>query len=54
MLPIVGKLGDVYGRKWIAVAGVAIFLGTSWLCGISHSMLWLIGCRGVQGWAAAW
>ena len=26
VIPIVGKLGDLWGRKWITVAGVAVFL----------------------------
>lgn len=49
VIPIVGKLGDLYGRKWLTVAGVAIFLAGSWLCGFSQNMLWLIAARAVQG-----
>jgi MFS family permease len=26
MIPVIGKLGDIYGRKWFIIAGVAIFL----------------------------
>ncbi len=33
MMPIWGKLGDLYGRRAILVLGVVIFLGGSFLCG---------------------
>jgi EmrB/QacA subfamily drug resistance transporter len=49
VIPIVGKLGDIYGRKWLAVGGVAVFVAASALCGFASSMLWLIACRGLQG-----
>jgi EmrB/QacA subfamily drug resistance transporter len=35
LVPIYGKLGDLYGRKLILVIGVSIFLFGSALCGIS-------------------
>lgn len=35
LVPIYGKLGDLYGRKVILVIGVSIFLLGSALCGIS-------------------
>ncbi|KAB8144084.1 MFS transporter [Chloroflexia bacterium SDU3-3] len=49
VIPIVGKLGDIYGRKWITIAGVAGFLISSALCGMASSMEWLVVCRGIQG-----
>ncbi|HEY4031731.1 MAG TPA: MDR family MFS transporter [Caulobacteraceae bacterium] len=49
MVPIWGKLGDLYGRKAIMIAGIGLFLLGSWLCGLSQSMVELIGFRGVQG-----
>jgi len=49
VIPIVGKLGDMYGRKWLTIIGVAIFLLTSALCGASPNMIWLIVARGLQG-----
>jgi MFS family permease len=49
VLPIVGKLGDIYGRKWITVAGVAVFVGASAFCGAATNMPWLIVGRGIQG-----
>ena len=33
MIPVIGKLGDIYGRKWFIIAGVALFLVASALCG---------------------
>lgn len=35
LVPIYGKLGDLYGRKLILVIGISIFLLGSVLCGIS-------------------
>lgn len=35
LVPIYGKLGDLYGRKLILVIGISIFLFGSMLCGIS-------------------
>lgn len=49
MIPIVGKLGDLYGRKWITIAGVAVFLLGSLLSGIAQDMVSLVAFRGVQG-----
>ncbi len=49
IIPIAGKFGDMYGRKWIALAGVVIFLLSSWLCGFAPNMWWLIAARGIQG-----
>ena len=49
MIPVIGKLGDVYGRKWFIVGGVAVFLVGSVLCGVAWGMTELIIFRGVQG-----
>lgn len=35
LVPIYGKLGDLYGRKLILIIGISIFLLGSMLCGIS-------------------
>lgn len=48
-VPIVGKLGDMYGRKNFFLAGIVIFLLGSIFCGMSQSMVQLIIFRGVQG-----
>lgn len=48
-VPIVGKMGDIYGRKNFFLAGIVIFLIGSVLSGMSQSMVQLIVFRGVQG-----
>jgi EmrB/QacA subfamily drug resistance transporter len=49
MVPITGKMIDLYGRKWFYIAGIGIFLLGSLLCGFSRSMTELIFFRGFQG-----
>jgi EmrB/QacA subfamily drug resistance transporter len=59
MVPIYGKLGDLYGRKAILVTGVSIFTFGSVLCGMAGEfggfpllgggMVQLIVFRGLQG-----
>jgi len=59
MVPIYGKLGDMYGRKIILIVGVGIFLLGSALCGLAGEfgdlplvgggMVQLIVCRAIQG-----
>jgi EmrB/QacA subfamily drug resistance transporter len=59
MVPIWGKLGDLYGRKLILLIGIAIFIGGSALCGLAgefgdlpvlgDGMMQLIIFRGIQG-----
>jgi EmrB/QacA subfamily drug resistance transporter len=48
-MPITGKLTDMYGRKWFYIAGLAIFIVGSLLCGLSQSMTQIIAARGFQG-----
>ncbi len=47
-----GKLADVFGRKPIMQAGIAIFLVGSLLCGFAWSMPSLIAFRLIQGFGA--
>lgn len=47
--PLWGKLGDQYGRKWLFVTAIVIFLAGSALCGLSQNMTELILFRAVQG-----
>ncbi len=47
--PVWGKLGDQYGRKRLFQAAIVIFLIGSALCGLSQTMLQLIGFRALQG-----
>jgi EmrB/QacA subfamily drug resistance transporter len=49
VLPIVGKLTDIYGRKWIYIGGIVIFLLGSALSGLSQDMTQLIFLRAFQG-----
>jgi EmrB/QacA subfamily drug resistance transporter len=48
-VPIFSTLADIYGRKPIFLAGLAMFVGGSALCGLSASMLQLIIFRAIQG-----
>ncbi|OGO45664.1 MAG: hypothetical protein A2Z05_06315 [Chloroflexi bacterium RBG_16_60_22] len=48
-VPLTGRLSDMFGRKWFFVAGMAIFVVGSFLCGISQTMTQLIVFRGLQG-----
>ena len=56
-VPIFAKLSDIYGRKWFFLAGAAMFVSTSALCGASGKMNFLpldgmnqlILFRGFQG-----
>ena len=65
VVPVIGKLSDLYGRKWFYLAGIVIFMvgsalsgasGEPWLnslvttlTGDPNSMLQLIVFRGIQG-----
>jgi EmrB/QacA subfamily drug resistance transporter len=49
MVPIAGKLGDLFGRKPFLLAGMIGFVSASALCGQSHDMLELIAFRSLQG-----
>lgn len=49
VVPIAGKLADLYGRRVVYVTGIAIFMIGSVLCGTSYSMTQLIIYRGLQG-----
>jgi EmrB/QacA subfamily drug resistance transporter len=49
VVPIVGKLGDMYGRKPLFMGGIALFMLASLLSGASQSIEQLILFRGIQG-----
>ena len=59
VVPIYGKLGDLYGRRPLLVFGVVVFLAGSMLCGLAgefgplplvgDAMNQLIVCRALQG-----
>jgi EmrB/QacA subfamily drug resistance transporter len=48
-VPIVGKLSDLYGRRWFYLAGLAIFMVGSVLAGLSTNFWFLVFARAVQG-----
>jgi EmrB/QacA subfamily drug resistance transporter len=59
VVPICGKLGDLYGRKPVLLVSIGLFLAGSWLCGLSGElgeipllgggMTQLIAFRALQG-----
>ncbi len=49
MIPVVSKLSDQFGRKWLLMTGVVIFLAGSALSGTSQTMNQLIAFRAFQG-----
>jgi EmrB/QacA subfamily drug resistance transporter len=49
MVPIMGKLGDLYGRKPFLMLSVVIFVGASAFAGAATSMMWLVVARAIQG-----
>ncbi len=49
VIPLIGKLGDLFGRKWFLIGGVSVFIVSSAACGLSTSMEMLIAARAVQG-----
>jgi EmrB/QacA subfamily drug resistance transporter len=49
VIPLYGKLGDLYGRKVVLQSAIIIFLIGSVLCGMSRTMVGLIAFRFAQG-----
>jgi EmrB/QacA subfamily drug resistance transporter len=49
LVPVAGKLGDMFGRKPFLLAGMVGFVGASALCGTSQNMAELVLFRGLQG-----
>ena len=49
LLLLVGRLGDLVGRKRMFTAGLAVFTAASVLCGLVTSQGMLIAARAVQG-----
>lgn len=49
VVPIVGKLSDMFGRKPFLLGGVAFFVVASALAGAAPNMLFLIVARTIQG-----
>ena len=51
-MPISGKLGDMMGRKWLYIGGIATFVIGSAVGGFANSMNLLIIGRAIQGFGA--
>src|SRR5690349_17440307 len=49
LVPIYGRLSDLFGRKPMLLFGIGVFLLGSVLCGVAWSMVSLIVFRAVQG-----
>jgi EmrB/QacA subfamily drug resistance transporter len=49
LVPVYGRLSDVYGRKVVLVVGVVLFVAASVLCGVSQNAWQLIAFRALQG-----
>jgi EmrB/QacA subfamily drug resistance transporter len=48
-----GRLGDLYGRRRVFLAGVVLFAASSAFIGLSQNEAWLVAGRAVQGIGAA-
>jgi EmrB/QacA subfamily drug resistance transporter len=53
LMPSVGRLGDMLGKKVIYTAGFVVFTVGSFLCGLAPDVYWLIGFRVLQAVGAA-
>lgn len=49
VVPIVGKLSDLYGRRLLYLIGAIIFAAGSALCSLANSMEMLVVFRAIQG-----
>jgi EmrB/QacA subfamily drug resistance transporter len=49
VVPLYGKMGDLFGRRIVLQVGLIIFLIGSALCGLSTSFVELVAFRAVQG-----
>ncbi len=50
---LAGRVGDIFGRRALLLAGIAIFGGASLVCALAPSLGVLIAARVVQGAGAA-
>jgi EmrB/QacA subfamily drug resistance transporter len=49
LLLLAGRLGDLLSRKGVFMAGLAVFVLASLLCGVAQSQAMLVGARFLQG-----
>ncbi|AYG02433.1 MFS transporter [Gryllotalpicola protaetiae] len=48
VMPLAGKISDMYGRKRVFLAAVVLFTATSLLCGLAQNIQMLVALRAVQ------
>lgn len=53
MVPVYGKLSDLFGRRPILLVGIGLFLLGSLACGLSRTALTLVASRALQGLGSA-
>lgn len=53
MIVSAGRLGDLFGRRLVLLAGIILFTVASIFCGIAPTLLLLISARAIQGLGAA-
>ncbi|OGR34178.1 MAG: hypothetical protein A2051_01265 [Desulfovibrionales bacterium GWA2_65_9] len=53
LLPLFGRMGDMYGRRRMYSLGFLVFTASSMLCGVAPNLLAIIGARVLQGVGAA-
>lgn len=49
VMPLFGQLSEVFGRKWVFLSAIVIFMVGSCLCGASQDVAMLIASRSIQG-----
>src|SRR5262249_37653254 len=49
LLLLAGRFGDILGRKRVFLAGLALFVASSVLCGLAQSQALLVTARFLQG-----
>ena len=49
VVPVVGKLSDLYGRRPFYIAGLVVFMVGAVLSGVAQNFWWLVGARVIQG-----
>ncbi len=47
--PVVGRLGDMYGKRRMVLAVLALMVTGSVICGLSTSLPWVVAGRALQG-----